>query len=242
MKSLTFDNKLKLYWFILHVISIVGLFRYFDFVGLLISYILYLLIKGVGSEIGAHRYFTHKSFETTKFKEKVLIFLQTFAGEGSMISFVGLHRLHHSFSDTERDPHSPIFSPWYRVFYLLNPPHIPVNIVKDCFRNPYIKFQHTYYFHIHAILLLLLFISPWLYLYLVALPILLSVYTNGFINYFLHGRTNGVASAINSKYLNIFLFGAGYHLNHHLYPKNYRYNENPLKDPIGEIIHRVFKS
>lgn len=241
-KLLSFDFKLKLYWIWLHIITFAILILYFDITGLIISYIVYLIIKGVGSEIGAHRYFTHKSFNTTKFKEYILVLLQTFAGEGSILSFVGIHRLHHAFADTAKDPHSPIYKPWYKVIFLLDPPNIPIRIVSDCIRIPIVKLQHQYYFHIHALLLLIVFYSPWVYVYFITLPIIFSVYTNGLINYFLHkiGDTVPGTNARNHKYFNIFLYGAGFHANHHLSPNNYRYNNNPWLDPIGEIIYRFF--
>lgn len=242
MIKLSFDNKLKLYWVFIHIFSLIGLIFYFDIVGLVVSYLIYLIIKGIGSEIGAHRYFTHKSFKTTKFKENLLIVLQTFAGEGSILSFVGIHRLHHAFADTDKDPHSPIYKPWYKVIFLLDPPIIPVNIVKDCIRNPFVKTQHQYYFYIHSLLLILLFFSPWIYIYFVVLPILFSIYTNGFINYFLHkygSRVRGT-NARNHCYFNLFLYGAGYHGNHHVSPSDYRYSKSPWLDPIGEVIDRLF--
>lgn len=242
MTKLSFDFKLKVYWIFIHIFSAIGLIFYFNFVGLLISYAIYLIIKGIGSEVGAHRYFTHKSFKTTKIKENILIFLQTLTGEGSVLSFVGIHRLHHAFADTDKDPHSPIYKPWYKVIFLLDPPIIPVNIVRDCIRNPIIKFQHKYYFYIHSSLLLLLFYSPWVYIYFFVIPMLLSVYTNGFINYYLHkfGTKVKGTNARNHNYLNLILYGAGYHGNHHVNPSNYRYNSNPWLDPIGEVIYRFF--
>lgn len=241
-KIFSFDFKLKLYWIWLHLITLYCLLISFDIVGIVLSYIIYLLVKGLGSEIGAHRYFTHKSFNTTKFKQNLLIGLQTFAGEGSILSFVGIHRLHHAFADTDKDPHSPIYKPWYKVIFLLDPPNIPVNIVRDCIKNPIIKLQHQYYFHLQAITIIFLFLSPWIYLYCIAIPMLLSIYTNGFINYYLHRHGTKVkgTNARNHKYCNILLYGAGYHGNHHVNPNDYRYNNNAWLDPIGEIIYRWF--
>jgi stearoyl-CoA desaturase (delta-9 desaturase) len=210
---------------------------------LLIGYIWYVVVKGVGSEIGAHRYFTHRSFETTSTKSAILTWIQTLCGEGSVMTFVGIHRLHHSFSDTEKDPHSPLYYRWWEVVFFITKIDIPVNIVRDCLRNTHVRLQHHYYFKIHLVLLAIGVFFPVEYAYLVALPILLSVYTNGVINtvLHLHGEQHGEDSARNNRVLNTVLYGAGYHANHHSDAKNYRYNDNPLLDPIGEVIYRVFK-
>ena len=60
-----------------------------------------------------HRYASHQLFTMSKSWEKVFFFL-TFLTQGSSFlnprAYAILHRLHHKHSDTEKDPHSPIFS------------------------------------------------------------------------------------------------------------------------------------
>lgn len=60
-----------------------------------------------------HRYSAHQMFTMSKFWEKVFFFL-TFIFQGSSFlnprAYAILHRLHHKYSDTEKDPHSPRFS------------------------------------------------------------------------------------------------------------------------------------
>jgi len=57
-----------------------------------------------------HRYSAHKMFTMNKFWEKFFYFL-TYVSQGSSYlnprSYAILHRMHHAYSDTERDPHSP---------------------------------------------------------------------------------------------------------------------------------------
>ena len=59
-----------------------------------------------------HRYSAHQMFTMSKFWEKVFFFL-TFIFQGSSFlnprAYAILHRLHHKYSDTEKDPHSPRF-------------------------------------------------------------------------------------------------------------------------------------
>jgi stearoyl-CoA desaturase (delta-9 desaturase) len=59
-----------------------------------------------------HRYGAHKMFTTNPFWEKFFYFL-TFISQGSSFlnprAYAILHRMHHAYSDTEKDPHSPHF-------------------------------------------------------------------------------------------------------------------------------------
>jgi stearoyl-CoA desaturase (delta-9 desaturase) len=65
------------------------------------------LFTGFGVAVGLHRYFTHRSFKANRPLKIVLAVAGSMALEGSMISWVAIHRRHHMFSDQEGDPHSP---------------------------------------------------------------------------------------------------------------------------------------
>jgi stearoyl-CoA desaturase (Delta-9 desaturase) len=64
-------------------------------------------LTGLGVTVGFHRYFTHRSFETSRPIRGGLAILGSAAIEGPVISWVADHRKHHAFSDEEGDPHSP---------------------------------------------------------------------------------------------------------------------------------------
>lgn len=59
-----------------------------------------------------HRYASHKMFSTNPFWEKFFYFL-TWLSQGSSYlnprAYAIMHRMHHAYSDTEKDPHSPHF-------------------------------------------------------------------------------------------------------------------------------------
>jgi stearoyl-CoA desaturase (delta-9 desaturase) len=59
-----------------------------------------------------HRYGAHKMFTMSKFWEK-FFYLFTFITQGASFlnprAYAILHRMHHAYSDTEKDPHSPMF-------------------------------------------------------------------------------------------------------------------------------------
>ena len=59
-----------------------------------------------------HRYASHKMFTTGKIREKIFHVL-TWMSQGSSYlvprAYAVMHRMHHDFSDTAQDPHSPHF-------------------------------------------------------------------------------------------------------------------------------------
>lgn len=59
-----------------------------------------------------HRYASHKMFTMNKFWERIF-YLVTFLSQGSSFlnprAYAIMHRMHHAYSDTEKDPHSPHF-------------------------------------------------------------------------------------------------------------------------------------
>ena len=73
-----------------------------------------MLVMGLGITIGFHRYFSHRSFNTSRVFQFLLGFAGCTALQKGPLWWVTHHRLHHIHSDTERDPHSPIAeSFWY---------------------------------------------------------------------------------------------------------------------------------
>ena len=59
-----------------------------------------------------HRYSSHKMFKMSPFWEK-FFYMSTFLAQGSSFlnprAYAIMHRMHHAYSDTEKDPHSPHF-------------------------------------------------------------------------------------------------------------------------------------
>src|SRR5687768_7349931 len=59
-----------------------------------------------------HRYASHQMYTTSKGWERIFYFL-TWVTQGSSYlvprAYAVMHRMHHTYSDTEKDPHSPHF-------------------------------------------------------------------------------------------------------------------------------------
>jgi stearoyl-CoA desaturase (delta-9 desaturase) len=61
----------------------------------------------LGVEVGFHRYFSHRSFQTTPVIKIILAVLGSMAAQGGVIFWVAHHRRHHQYTDQLNDPHSP---------------------------------------------------------------------------------------------------------------------------------------
>jgi stearoyl-CoA desaturase (delta-9 desaturase) len=75
-------------------------------VGLCACVALYLF-TGLGVTAGAHRLFTHRSFEPTPLFREVLALAFLLSAQGPLRRWVRDHLIHHRYSDRRSDPHSP---------------------------------------------------------------------------------------------------------------------------------------
>lgn len=191
---------------------------------LLIPLLCYLT-KGIGSEIGAHRLWAHRSFKTTKFYSRLMIVLQTLAGEGSIIAFAGVHRLHHRYSDSDQDPHNPKNNLWGTVFYQHKVTEFSPLLIKDLLVEKWLIIQHKYYFTIQAILVILLTLISPLCLWYYAVNVISTLWINFLVNVVCHWWGDNANeldnNSKNTAWTNIFLLGVGLHNNHHKEPGAY---------------------
>jgi stearoyl-CoA desaturase (delta-9 desaturase) len=70
-------------------------------------FLIFYVMASIGQGIGLHRYFSHKSFKTSRPVRLVLAALATMSMQGSIIGWVADHRRHHAHTDDCGDLHSP---------------------------------------------------------------------------------------------------------------------------------------
>lgn len=71
------------------------------------------LLAHVGISIGYHRYFSHRSFETSAGGKWLLASLGTLTMQGTPFYWAAQHRLHHRHCEDTFDPHSPKHGFWH---------------------------------------------------------------------------------------------------------------------------------
>lgn len=111
--------------------------------------VFFYMLTGLGGSVGAHRYYTHKSFKANFPLRVLLIILQTFSGQESAINWSRLHRVHHKFVDTDADPHNSkrgfFFSHIGWIFIERHPDVIAAGKkidMTDLTNDPLLSFQH----------------------------------------------------------------------------------------------------
>jgi stearoyl-CoA desaturase (Delta-9 desaturase) len=88
---------------------------------IIIFFILHWYLSLFSQTFFLHRYSAHKMFDMNGFWEK-FFYLLTYITQGSSYlnpkAYAILHRMHHAYSDTEKDPHSPHF--YKNVFSMMS--------------------------------------------------------------------------------------------------------------------------
>jgi stearoyl-CoA desaturase (delta-9 desaturase) len=94
-----------------------------------------------------HRYFSHKSFKTSRWFQFVLAFLAQTAAQRGIVWWAATHREHHKYSDTELDVHSPKHRGfWFsHVGWIFTPKrdHAEYDLVPDLTKYPELMFLNT---------------------------------------------------------------------------------------------------
>ena len=178
----------------------------------------------VGSII-IHRYITHKTFKVNKFIHNTFTILSTLAYAGSSLAWASMHRIHHTTSDTAKDPHSPDQYKWWQLFSLsvnLKNRELELLNCKDLLSDKLHLICHKYYVPINvAFVLLLGLISTSL---LIGFFIGIAYHIIGifFSTYVYHKklpfqyRTHDTTDQSYNNLLSTLLFhGEAYHNNHH---------------------------
>jgi len=203
----------------------------------LFGFLWYQVIAIFGISVGLHRYFSHKQFQGSKTFEIVCLTLATIAGARSPLVWVGAHRIHHVYSDTDKDPHSPDYLGFWRVFLnLWNVDNIwsfaHRKYIKDLIDNPRIMFFHRnwkiVYFLLSAITIM---ISIELFVTVMLIPLIISFFAYGLFN--AGGHKNG--GPITNIWINILSAGEGFHDIHHNNPGQARLHKYDIS---GFIIER----
>ncbi len=89
---------------------------------------------------GYHRYFSHRTFKTSRWFQFVLAFMSETSAQKGVLWWAANHRIHHKYSDTPEDPHSrKLFGFWHsHLGWILGSEHddTRLDLVKDMAKYP----------------------------------------------------------------------------------------------------------
>jgi stearoyl-CoA desaturase (Delta-9 desaturase) len=202
-----------------------------------------------------HRYAAHGAFSMSKGWERFFYWFSFITQGSSYMSpntYGILHRMHHAFTDTEHDPHSPkhadhaldlmnITRKRYADIYngkVAVDPKFSKNLPNW---RAFDEAAHPWYMRIMWIVVYASFYvafapTAWLYL-LIPVHAVMGPLHGGIINWFAHkyGTVNFSMSntSTNLFYVDVLMMGEAYHNNHHKFPSsiNFGIRRNEV-DPI----------
>ena len=98
-------------WIVLVHVGALAAPLVFTWKGLLLFLVLSWITGGLGVCLGYHRLMAHLSFQTYPIVRRTLALLGALAGQGPPVTWIGVHRKHHQYTDILGDPHSPREAP-----------------------------------------------------------------------------------------------------------------------------------
>jgi stearoyl-CoA desaturase (Delta-9 desaturase) len=181
---------------------------------------------------GYHRYFSHRSFKTSRTFQFVLAFLAQSSLQRGAIWWAAIHRHHHKHSDTELDVHSPVHRSFlysHVGWIFSNRDDTPdYSSVQDLMAYPELRFLERFH-HLPGVLLgaLCFLVAGWPGLIVGFIWSTVLLYHGSFsINSLahVHGKQRYVTGddSRNNWWLSVITMGEGWHNNHHAYQSSTR--------------------
>lgn len=192
-----------------------------------------------------HRYFSHRTFKTSR----VMQFLFAVLGNSSMqrgpLWWAATHRHHHKHSDHEEDVHSPVVSGflWSHIGWLTSMKNFPTNYkaIPDLSRYPELVFLNRYDQTVPLVYGVLMLAIGWaletfvpasgvtvgqffIWTFFVSTTVLLhgTLFINSLAHVWGRRRYDTDDDSRNSWLLTLITLGEGWHNNHHRYPHSVR--------------------
>jgi len=217
---------------IFHLLAVVALF-FFSWSNLIAAVALWWIAGSFGIGMGYHRLLTHRGFKVPTWLEYTMSVFGTLALQSGPLTWVTTHRMHHAFTDQEKDPHSPRHGTYWShmgwIFRGKAQNQTPADMQRYCpdFANdPFHQWLNKYYWvPITIVAISLLAIGGWtMVLWGVMLKTVVGWHFTWLVNSATHlwgtrrfetrddSRNNGLIAAVT--------FGEGWHNNHHAHPRS----------------------
>ena len=194
--------------------------------GLALALALYT-VRMFGLTAGYHRYFSHRSYKTSRVFQFLLALLGATSTQKGVLWWAAHHRAHHKYSDTPRDIHSVRQHGfwWAHVKWILVKRYVETDWqrIKDFAKFPELVWLNTYHLVPPIALAVVLFlVGGWwalLWGFFVSNTLLWhgTFCVNSLTHVFGRRRYPSDDDSRNSFLVAIFTLGEGWHNNHHYY-------------------------
>jgi stearoyl-CoA desaturase (delta-9 desaturase) len=216
---------------LVHVVALGAFFVPFSWTVLGVCLTTYV-VRVFGVTGGFHRYFSHRTYKTSRAFQFVLAWVATSAVQKGVLWWSAHHRHHHRYSDLHGDLHSPGLQGfiWAHIGWILAPDYERTEIerVPDLAKYPELVWLNTWHLVPPITLAVGLFLLggiPWL-IWGFFVSTVLCWHATFVINSLTHmfGRRRYVTKddSRNSFLLALVTMGEGWHNNHHYYQSSTR--------------------
>jgi len=221
----------------IHILSLIAIQPKFWSLPAVTSLLFFYWVTAcLGVTLGYHRLLSHRSFIVPRWLERFFATCGAISCQHGPIDWVGLHRHHHSFSDTEVDHHNSKKGFWWShmgwmfkdVEALKAVPKLSADLIKD----PYYRFLNKYFLLLQIPIGLSLYaigqklgVGGWaLVLWGIPLRLVVVYHITWLVNSATHcwGKApfESGDSSKNNAWVAALTFGEGWHNNHHAFPNS----------------------
>lgn len=181
---------------------------------------------------GYHRYFSHRSYKTSRAFQFILAALACTCTQKGVLWWAAHHRNHHRYSDTKGDLHSPVVYPvlWAHMTWILDAAYSDYNPdeIRDFAKYPELRFLDQYHLIPVVLFNLILFacggLNAVFWGYFVSTVLLW--HNTFFVNSLAHlwgtRRFETSDRSRNNFLIALLTMGEGWHNNHHHYMSSAR--------------------
>ncbi|MFN7898618.1 MAG: acyl-CoA desaturase [Synechococcaceae cyanobacterium] len=223
----------------IHALAVVALLpRFWSVQAVVTLLVLYWVTACLGVTLGYHRLLSHRALRLPQWLERFFATCGALSCQHGPIDWVGLHRHHHKFSDTDVDHHDSNKGFWWsHMGWMFEP--IPAmravpRLTGDLAADPYYRWLNKWFLALQAVLGLFLFwigsvsgAGGWaLVLWGIPLRLVLVYHCTWLVNSATHAwgdtpHDSGDRSR-NNAWVAALTFGEGWHNNHHAFPHSAR--------------------
>ncbi|MBI4820008.1 MAG: fatty acid desaturase [Deltaproteobacteria bacterium] len=185
------------------------------------------LVGMFGITAGYHRYFSHRAYKTSRAFQFALALLGTLTCQKGVLWWASHHRVHHRFSDTDQDIHSPVRRSfwWAHVGWIISRKHDETlwEKIRDFAKFPEIVWLNKYFLVVNTIWAIgwyaLAGMPGLVWGFFVATVLLWhGTFTiNSLTHLFGNRRYDTTDESRNHWLFAIITLGEGWHNNHHYY-------------------------
>lgn len=224
----------------IHGLALIALLpQFWSWQAIVTFLVLYWVTACLGVTIGYHRLLSHRSFRVPHWLERFFATCGAISCQQGPLDWVGLHRHHHKFSDTDVDHHTSLKGLWWShmgwMFADIPAMQAVPRLTGDLAKDPYYRWLNNNFLLLQVPLAGLLFwigtatgTGGWaLVLWGIPLRLVLVYHCTWLVNSVTHywgdAPHHSGDSSRNNAWVAALTFGEGWHNNHHAFPHSARH-------------------